>query len=519
MSSVKFLFNKIFIRDIDLSRSGFFFFVLGFIHILFNLENLVLYFLGIESQEGSFILSCLGVCVLLVTFGIGGLIIDFAKRRMKFIAFASLLIPFGYVFLLFPILICNIIGIILIIFLSGLILIDILTIFTHETTILNRGRLLSYILLVSFIPAHLLAFLTSFFLIIAVGVNSLFIIIAFWVQKNYSYVETEERLQSEKRFMEILASHSIIGYLFAFLTLGFVLGNAYTYNGDIYSEPFNLIVILMLSIVISGLLLDNRGRKWTFTASILVISIIIIFSDILRGFLSGIFIAVSVPFMFIVLFTLIGDFSTERNTLKYRGRITSIFILSSILGFLLGAFMNYMFVQLYLTNSDLWWIPDFVEGINALFLIIILVWIMPLREVLSSKEADWATSLLDFYVFNKNSVCLYAKRFSTEERDDELSEDLITGGLTGILSLVSEITNEKKHLRIIDKAEIKLYFSYGNHIIVALTARKYLPILFKKSEQFIKRFEKTYHDELSQFYGETSQFSEGIENLINRYFS
>ncbi|TXT60013.1 MAG: conserved membrane protein of unknown function [Promethearchaeota archaeon] len=518
MGFLKFWFNKVFVRDIELTKEGFGYFVVGFIHFLFNLETLLFYFINIPAQIDLFLLSSIALFSITLSFFLGGLIIDKIKKRMKGIMYFSAFIPTGYLLILIPTHISMFIGVALVIIFSALILIDLLTIFTHETTILNRGRLLSYSLTFSFIPASLLAFITSFYLFLAPVVNIVFFLGIYRIAGHYSYVETKERLQSTKKFKQILSGQSIIGYLTAFLTLGFVLGNAFPYGEEVFAEPISFLITLLFSIAISGILLDNQGRKWSFTASILTISIIIIFSGILRDLLTGIFVAVSMPFTFVLLFTLIGDFSTERNTLKYRGRITSSFIFSGIMGFFLGMFIHFFFIDLYIMNPTFWWIPELVDGINPLFLIIILVWIMPLPEILSSKEADWADSLVDLYVFNKNSVCLYSKRFSGQLQESRLSEDLVTGGLTGVLSLISEITNEKKHLRMIDKGELKIYFSYGTHIILALTAQKYLPVLFKKSEQFIKRFEKIYHQQLSQFFGETTQFSE-TETIINRYFS
>ena len=144
---------------------------------------------------------------------------------------------------------------------------------------------------------------------------------------------------------------------------------------------------------------------------------------------------------------------------------------------------------------------------------------MPLPEILSAKESDWQNTLRNIYVFNKDSTCLYAKSFlSKDESLDLPSEDLITGGLAGILTLISEITNEKKHLRIIDKDKIKIYFSYGKSIIIALTSTHYLPILFKKMLIFSKAFERKFEFDLVHFSGQINAFLDGTEPLITRYF-
>jgi len=146
-----------------------------------------------------------------------------------------------------------------------------------------------------------------------------------------------------------------------------------------------------------------------------------------------------------------------------------------------------------------------------------LVWILPLPEILTAKEADWKDSLRNLYVFN-NAVCLFAQKFTTESENDNLpNEDLITGGFSGILNLLCEITNEHKHLRIIDKEGAKIYFTYGKHVIVALVSTKNLPILSKKLEMFMKDFEKKYEKDLVNFKGKINIFKDASE-LILKYF-
>ena len=520
-SKIKFWFNKVFIRDIDISLPGFLYLLFGFFTLTFNFEFILLYFLNISSELTLIPIGFTAVSTVIVTFVFGGYIIDLVKRRMRFLRFTTAFTPVGLFVMLFPTIISDAIGISIMIFFLGLALIDVLTIVTHESTILNRGRLYSYIILLSFIPAQLLLLIVQMNLVVALIVNIIFVIGVYQIAQQYSYVETEERLNiTDKNFFEILSKHSIIGYLIAFLTLGFIVGNAFPVIDNLLSEPISFFGILLFCIGVTGILLDNMGRKWTFSGSILTISTVIIFFPILKAIYAGIFITITIPLIFIIVFTFVGDFTTQRDTLKFRGRISAIFLFFGILGYLFGLFGHTFLINLYSLDPALWWwIPSFDEGINAFLLIILLIWIMPLPEVLSSKEADWAETLRTLYVFNKNSVCLHSKRFSNKERNDKISADIITGGLSGIMGLVSEITNEQRNLRIIDKGNVFIYFSYGTHIIVALTAEKYLPILFKKSELFIKRFEKIYHDDLTGFVGETSVFSDGVDDIINRYFS
>ncbi len=494
--------------------------MIGFFLQIYNFEFLLLYFLQISSTSILIPVGTVAILTIILTFLLGGMIIDLVKQRMKVLLLTTGFLPIGSFLLLFPLIPLQSIGISILIFFLGLSLIDVITIVTHETTILNRGRIYSYLVLFSFIPAQFLVVFVRNNTICNLFINIIYVLYIFKATQQYSYVETEERLTSDETLLEIFSKHSTIGYLISFLTLGFIIGNAFPIIDNLLSEPIRFFTLILFCIGLSGLLLDNMGRKWTFTGSILTISTIIIFSPILKVFYAGIFITITIPLICILIFTFVGDFTTQRNTLKYRGRICSIFPFSAIMGFLFGLFTHTFLGTLFAINPALWWwIPSFDEGINSFLLVILLVWIMPLPEVLSSKEAEWAENIRDLYVFNKNSLCLYSKHFTDHTKNHKLTEDIITGGLSGIMGLISEITNENKNLRIIDKGSVLIYFSYGTHIIVALTAEKYLPILFKKSELFIKRFEKTYHEELSKFIGETSVFSGKVNSIIDRYFS
>jgi len=136
---------------------------------------------------------------------------------------------------------------------------------------------------------------------------------------------------------------------------------------------------------------------------------------------------------------------------------------------------------------------------------------------LTAKEADWKDSLRTLYVFN-SAACLFTQSFTSGLKTNNLlSDDLITGGFSGILSLLSEITNEEKQLRIIDKEGVKIYFAYGKYVIVALVSTKSLPILSKKLELFSKAFEKMHEHDLIYFKGKITSFKDASE-LITKYF-
>ena len=514
-------FKSLFLRDIAISGLGFIRFLLSFIFSSISINFIVAYIINFNPEDILHdVISSTILLMVFVALVIGGVIVDFFKDRVKLLIISAGFVVIGMVFVIFDN-IFSIIGFILITFFTGIFLIDLITIIIHESTILNRGRLLGYFFFLSFITSHIIVTLTTDFILIILILESVLTFSLIWISKNYSYKETKERLKSEKKFIELISrSLHVSGYIIALFALALVLGNSFPieYGFNVITPIF--IFFFMSSFLIIGVLLDNLGRKWTFAAGILFISSIILFSGVINneGIFASSFFGISIPISFMIIFTFSGDFSTERNTIRFRGRMTCSFLLVFFAGFVTGILFNFLLTQTFIKNPVFfYWIPAFLNGLSPFILIVILVWIIPLPEILTAKEADWKNSLRNLYAFN-NAVCLFTQNFTSGSETVNLpNEDLITGGFLGILSLLCEITNEEKHLRIIDKQGVKIYFAYGKHVIIALVSTKNLPILFKKLKLFTKDFEKKYEQELMLFKGKINPFEDATE-LIKKYF-
>ena len=147
-----------------------------------------------------------------------------------------------------------------------------------------------------------------------------------------------------------------------------------------------------------------------------------------------------------------------------------------------------------------------------------------MKEFLVSKEKKWADSLKNIFVFNKHGICLYNYSFEKKELIKEgtdeagFDEDLVSGALTGVITIISEITNTKRELRQIQKDEATLLFTYGKYHIVALIVSMELPVLFKKLDAFSRAFENKFSKELKGFKGNVACF-EPASFLLTKYFS
>ena len=161
--------------------------------------------------------------------------------------------------------------------------------------------------------------------------------------------------------------------------------------------------------------------------------------------------------------------------------------------------------------------------LNGFILVALLVWMMAMKEFLVSKEKNWANTLKNIFVLNKHGVCLYHHSFEhkdlfKQEDQTELDEDLISGVLSGVISIISEITRSKKQLRQIQKEEATLLFSHGKYHIIALITSMDLPVLFKKLDEFSREFEHKFSKDLKNFKGNVQRF-DPTKFLVVKYFS
>ncbi|MHA1763123.1 MAG: hypothetical protein ACTSYC_05090, partial [Promethearchaeota archaeon] len=258
------IFFKGFMRDVIITPQGFIYFLLAFTFSMFIIDYAYLSFLSFNPEKLLLILGFSSLLTILLSIIFSGFIVDKIKDRVKLLLISSFFTLLG--FILFNLgTVFETIGYSLMLFFVGLYLIDLITILTHESTILNRGRLLGYISSISLLSAHLIIVLTDGNYIILFLLNSFIFLSLLLISLKYEYKETEERLKSSKRFREVIFTHPIFGYIMSFLVLGFVFGNAYPLDVEVLINPTLFIFILTFFFLLTGLSLDIFGRKTSFT--------------------------------------------------------------------------------------------------------------------------------------------------------------------------------------------------------------------------------------------------------------
>ncbi len=530
---------KVFTRDINLPRTTliylfFTLFAIMFVSGAFLFKYTVLSGLIIGEMVGPEIYAFLSI--LAVSFIISGIIVDKVKNRTKYFNIILLICVIGLFITTIPNLTIYYLGLLLILLTIPQLIITWFTILVHETNILNRGRITTYLMIGGFslgFTSVIFIIFDEFYIFFGFLELAVFFVI-FWYSRKYKYIETKERLKSDKKYMKIIFEKHFFRYSSSFIVLSFILGNllaGYGFEVDF----FVFAIASFLYLIAAGCFLDNIGRKTSIVLGIVVLSFFLISSGAFknalfifgmpRKILLSIHYGFSILPLLLAIFTISGDFSTERGNLKYRGRINGLFISLMLFGAIFGYLFNIFITDLYSKFPDLDnFIPNLPDYLNAFILVMLFAWMMAMKEFLVSKEKKWANSLKNIFVFNKSGVCLFNYSFEDRELvrenadETEFDEDLVSGALSGVITIIAEITHSKRQLRQIQKEEATLLFTYGKYHIVALIASMDLPVLFKKIDEFSREFEQIFTKELKNFQGNVQRF-EQARFLILKYFS
>ncbi|MDD1778776.1 MAG: hypothetical protein LUQ65_11490 [Candidatus Helarchaeota archaeon] len=125
----------------------------------------------------------------------------------------------------------------------------------------------------------------------------------------------------------------------------------------------------------------------------------------------------------------------------------------------------------------------------------------------------WVQKMQHLYVMMPNGICLYTHHFRPVAND----QDLFTGALTGLSSLIQAMTKDKTRLKIIKQEDALILVEYGQKIIVALQTEEDSPVLRNKLEIFSAEFEEYFKEILKNWNGEIHLFSPA-NALVKRIF-
>jgi MFS family permease len=317
------------------------------------------------------------------------------------------------------------------------------------------------------------------------------------------------------------------------MTLGFYLASAVFV--EISTKDIIIILIVgVISFPIISIALDHYGRKPIAFLTLFLLAIISLFFDYPdKQFMifDEIRIAIysfSGLLILIMGIVLAGDLSSKFA----RGKITGIFLLAIIVGTIIGSLIRTMSLIDYDFEDPLMLVR--VSDWATLLIVTTILLMNFAVEPFQEHTQEWRHFLHRLYLFTPTGIAICAKEFRSpnqisnsaikriennpkEKSESGLNEDLVSGGLMGLQTMLKEISQSQQYIRILDHGDLQLIFHYGEYSTAVLFVERDLFIFREKLAEFHLQFEYQNQIELKNFIGKVSGFH-GIDALFERYF-
>ncbi len=307
----------------------------------------------------------------------------------------------------------------------------------------------------------------------------------------------------------------IVLFMFT-ICLGMLLRIFLNIPEEIVSMNGAWLIISLVAIAVTpgiGMLADHFGRKVFFNlASGICVAMFGLFAFSGQGtndqwspsivMLCFALFGIAFPAILVSEFAIFHELSDDVN----RARVIAGCLCIHVTGFAIGLIIGLLF--------DTPNLAYFFLATN--FLTVGLLITSTARETLPSKEELlWPKVLRHLYIYHSGSgTGIYDISFETS---NALHYALVTGGLKGIASMITELTRRDGHLTSIQQQNASILFDSGKHVTAALVAEKDLTILHTKLKELVSEFEDLFSVYLRDFVGEIDMFAP-VESLVRRIF-
>ncbi|MFX0134706.1 MAG: hypothetical protein ACFFDN_13785 [Candidatus Hodarchaeota archaeon] len=95
---------------------------------------------------------------------------------------------------------------------------------------------------------------------------------------------------------------------------------------------------------------------------------------------------------------------------------------------------------------------------------------------------------------------------------------MIAGSISGISSIIQELTRSKERIEVIKQKDLKILLKYGKFVTAALIAEEDLEILHSKLKMLIDEFETLFQYVLPKWKGDLDVFSP-VKVMVERIFT
>ncbi len=311
--------------------------------------------------------------------------------------------------------------------------------------------------------------------------------------------------------------------LYLLLSIGFIMMTNSNYFIDdslfqVYLQKgFYFYLIMSACVVIIGILVyvaeriipRNTHHVFLIYYGFLAASFYI-FKTIQLPFI-GIYLILLIPI--IVLICLFGYHLIWKASGQMRQKMFIVTV-----GYILFIFAIVLLIRFILVTE---YVEPFVASnysipleVKALVLIASILAGWGFYSIPSFTEFDWKEKIHELYIISTSGICLYQQKFRMGHVKDE---DLFGGGLVAMQSLIQEMIQSQKVLRVIDHEEVKILFESSPHALFIMVAKDDLYIVHHKLQQLAKDFELIYGDMMPEWGGDLNLFKP-LESIVNRIF-
>ncbi|GAB4311837.1 MAG: hypothetical protein Kow0069_12290 [Promethearchaeota archaeon] len=416
--------------------------------------------------------------------------------------------------------VCTYLGVLFLGFSTPLLLVTWTSVVIHETTTLNRGRVLALVATFGLVYGLVVLFFVNDPPLMRLGFLPLLALAV--AVYGYSFVyfvyDSKEVLETSLRFRQVFVDRNLLGYS---LAVGFLAAavSLLLPRFRVEEDLLTFLVAIVVVVLAAGVLIDNIGRKPTLAIGSTSFVVLLVFFQDRHATAFAVIYGVITAVMVMLVITISGDFTIEKAR-AFRSRVVGVFFTSLFVGFAGGYGLANYFEE---TGAE----PDLCFRVAQLFVFLEVAALLIVQESLARKDTEWYRHLRQMYVFHTSSgICLFDHDFRKDLPSDALpgarvtatpSKDLVSGGLAGIVALISEITQSQTPLRAVDHGDSTIVFHYGRYTTIALITGRYLRTHLLKLRAFGREFEDIFESFLRDFRGDVTAF-DAAEYLVEKYF-
>lgn len=304
---------------------------------------------------------------------------------------------------------------------------------------------------------------------------------------------------------------TILGLYFLCLAIGrmiliandFPLAN----NSILYLAGVGISLLGMIFFIYLAEMIIPKNTHYLFTILSCATLLSIFFVDIQTA---KTILYIMLPFIFLIGFIFLG-YLIHQTIGSVRKNFILVFIGQLIFGF--GQGFNTDLIRDWFSSGAGFEIRPIglLFIISGLGLIALAFWRLP-----SFAEIEWHSKMISLFVItNEHGICCV--HFPFRKYTGRMSPQLVSSGVSGVITIVKEMTSSKKHLKSVDQEDVKFLFAYGLYTTAALLAEEDLQIYHDKLKAFVEVFETTFKQYLIQWTGSILEF-EPAKQIIAQIF-